>query len=207
MTCTIIRKKDQNESVWSGGKTTQLFIYPAESSYASRNFAVRISSAVVEEETSVFTSLPGFHRILMPISGAIKLTHEGHKEVHAEPYQAVEFEGGWRTTSHGKCTDFGIMLAEGWHGSLYAAGESAHAAGAGESAAGAAVYKCRAGFVSVYALLNNIEISAEAGGKLIAESLNSGDFLLLESAAGESVLTFKTDAPYGAVIANIWPVN
>lgn len=51
-----VSKEDYPVSNWSGGKTTQLFIYPENSEYAKRNFLFRISSATVDCERSEFTS-------------------------------------------------------------------------------------------------------------------------------------------------------
>ena len=192
MTCTITRKKDQKESVWSGGKTRELFIYPAYSSYSGRNFSVRISSATVEEDPSVFTSLSGFHRILMPLSGTMKLTFDGRKEALIKPYEPVEFEGGWNTVSFGKCTDIGIMLSHGWTGSL--------------SAAGPGEYKYKEGFIGVYALSDSTDVSVKTRGENFPVSLGQGDFLLVKTDEGEITLTLSTTRPYGAVIARAWPV-
>ncbi|MDR1705524.1 MAG: HutD family protein [Clostridiales bacterium] len=60
-------------STWTGGTTTELAVYPKESVYADRNFSVRVSTATVELEKSVFTALPGFTRLIMPLSGNMKL--------------------------------------------------------------------------------------------------------------------------------------
>lgn len=65
----LIPKSAQTTSNWSGGTTTQLFIYPPEASYAARNFLFRISTATVETETSTFTDLTGFNRILLLLNG------------------------------------------------------------------------------------------------------------------------------------------
>ena len=92
MKCTVTRKRDVNTSVWSGGSTAQLFIYPPDAGYADRNFEVRLSSATVEEESSVFTNLPGYHRILMPLNASLRLVYRDHGEVFINPLQVTEFE-------------------------------------------------------------------------------------------------------------------
>ena len=189
---SILRKEEQKTNIWSGGKTRELFLHPAGGSYAARDFSIRISSADVEQETSIFTSLPGFHRILMPLTGTIKLVHEGHGQTLIRPYQAGEFEGGWHTTCYGKCSDIGLMLAEGWEGSLFAARP-------GE-------FRCEKGFTGVYALIDHVNISIKADGKEISESLNQGDFMIIETPKCEAVLTLSSTALlYGAVIANVYP--
>ena len=59
MEITAISRKDATTSNWSGGSTTEFYIYPPQSSYSQRDFAIRISSATVDVESSEFTLLPG----------------------------------------------------------------------------------------------------------------------------------------------------
>lgn len=110
---TIIRKKDLCTSVWSGGTTTQLAIYPPQSIYAQRNFKWRVSSAQVDDETSTFTSLPNIARILMPLEGDLELSHKSKGDFHLAPFDQNHFWGDWHTTSCGKVKDFNVMLSEG----------------------------------------------------------------------------------------------
>lgn len=103
---------DQNHfisSPWSGGSTTQLFIWPADASYAARNFELRISTAKVESEASVFTALPGYQRSLMLLEGEMHLTHQGHHQKHLQVLDVDHFSGNWHTTARGRCTDFNLM--------------------------------------------------------------------------------------------------
>ena len=53
-----LTEKDYAVSRWSGGTTTQIALFPPESSYAGRDFLWRVSSAVVEDGESAFTPLP-----------------------------------------------------------------------------------------------------------------------------------------------------
>lgn len=109
----IIRKKNQLKTLWSGGSTTQLAIYPEDADYGKRNFTWRVSTAKVEVEKSEFTSLPGISRIIMPLEGTLHLMHEGHHEAFLKPFEQDTFSGDWKTTCIGKATDFNLMLAEG----------------------------------------------------------------------------------------------
>ena len=109
----IIKPEEYAVSEWAGGKTTQLYIYPQDSGYAKRNFLLRISSATVECERSEFTSLPQVERIILPLSGSLHLFYEGHGEKKLEPFEQDRFDGGWKTVSVGKATDFNVMLREG----------------------------------------------------------------------------------------------
>ena len=103
---------------WSGGTTTQLFIFPEDASYQERNFRFRLSTATVDVEQSDFTSLPGFSRKLMLLSGSITLKHAGHYTKLLHKLEVDSFEGNWNTTSFGKGRDFNLMTALGWDGNL-----------------------------------------------------------------------------------------
>jgi len=109
-----MRIKLQNEnnfrrSTWSGGSTTELYIIPEGASYADRDFGLRISSATVAAEQSVFSSLPGVNRKLMVLQGEITISHQNHYSKHLQKFDIDEFSGDWHTTSTGKCTDFNVM--------------------------------------------------------------------------------------------------
>ncbi|MGV7830009.1 HutD family protein, partial [Mycobacterium kansasii] len=69
------RSSQYHQSTWSGGKTTELFLFPPEANYQRRVFDYRISSATIEEQYSMFTVLPGYNRLLMPLEGSVTLTN------------------------------------------------------------------------------------------------------------------------------------
>ena len=103
--------KDYKVGLWSGGSTTELFIWPEGADYAKREFTIRVSSAWVDLEESDFTPLMGVTRYITPLSGGFTLTHPGCEPVVmgplAEPYQ---FSGEITTHCVGKATDFNLML-------------------------------------------------------------------------------------------------
>ena len=104
---------------WSGGSSTQLYIFPANASYTERNFELRISIAKVEVEESTFTALPGIHRKIMILEGEICITHEGQYSKHLKPFDVADFSGDWKTTSIGTCTDFNVMSTGRQESELY----------------------------------------------------------------------------------------
>lgn len=114
----IVKKSQYRTSQWSGGTTTELLIYPSGSSYSERSFKWRLSSAKVEASESVFTSLPGITRHIMVTEGQIVLEHENHYKKVLDTFQQDCFMGDWETVSRGKATDFNLMLAQGFSGSL-----------------------------------------------------------------------------------------
>ena len=119
MEITLVRKKEQTVGTWAGGTTTQLAIWPPESDYRKRDFAWRLISARVDLEESVFTSLSGYHRLLMILKGSVLLVHEtsaGRREIVLNAFEQDAFEGDWKTTSRGRCVDFNLMMAAGCTG-------------------------------------------------------------------------------------------
>ncbi len=106
-----LTQKDYKTSIWSGGTTTELFIWPEGADYARREFAFRISSAVVELAESDFTLLPGVERWITPLQGGFTLTHPGKHSVVMGPLsQPYRFSGEEPTHCVGRATDFNLML-------------------------------------------------------------------------------------------------
>ncbi len=118
--------KDYTTGTWSGGSTTELFIWPEGASYAARQFAIRISSARVDLDESDFTALPGVQRYILPLSGSFTLTHPGQRPVTLAPMdRPYSFSGELPTHCVGRATDFNLML-QGVRGEMtLAAGETA----------------------------------------------------------------------------------
>jgi len=105
----LIRKSEQITSSWPGGTTTQLFIYPENSSYQERNFLFRVSTATVDTDESIFTPLPGVSRQLMILEGSLKIEHIGRYSKNLHPFATDSFKGDWETRGFGRATDFNLM--------------------------------------------------------------------------------------------------
>ncbi|OFY48545.1 MAG: hypothetical protein A2W85_09555 [Bacteroidetes bacterium GWF2_41_31] len=112
METTILSNQQFKVSDWSGGTTTELFIFPPNASYQERNFVFRLSTALVEIEKSTFTSLPGVTRKIMILDGEIRIDHQNHYAKNLRKFDVDTFEGDWKTTSVGRCTDFNLMTTE-----------------------------------------------------------------------------------------------
>lgn len=111
MKITHLTANHFHTSQWSGGTTTELFLYPEGGSYAARDFLFRISSATVELRESDFTALPGVERYITPLAGSFTLTHPGLPPVELTPLTApYRFSGGIATHCVGRATDFNLML-------------------------------------------------------------------------------------------------
>lgn len=106
-----LTQKDYKTSAWSGGTTTELFIWPKGADYGKREFSFRVSSAAVELAESDFTPLYGVERWITPISGSFTLTHPGKAPVVMTPLaQPYRFSGEEDTHCVGQTTDFNLML-------------------------------------------------------------------------------------------------
>jgi len=112
MQTAILSNQQFKVSDWSGGTTTQLYIFPPDASYQKRNFIFRLSTARVEMEKSEFTSLPGVTRKIMILDGEIRINHQNHYAKNLRKFDVDTFEGDWKTTSVGRCTDFNLMTTE-----------------------------------------------------------------------------------------------
>ena len=106
----IIKYNQQQTANWSGGTTTPLFIFPVDADYAKRDFLFRMSTATVETDTSTFTDLTGYQRIIMLLHGQLSITHNNEVTHYLKPLISYLFDGAWKTTAIGKVTDFNVMF-------------------------------------------------------------------------------------------------
>jgi environmental stress-induced protein Ves len=109
MKTQLIPSAAHTTTQWSGGSSTQLFIFPTGSNVADRNFDFRISTAKVEVNESNFTPFVGFDRTLLILDGIIQISHEGHHEKGLKPFDQDFFKGDWSTKSVGIGVDFNVI--------------------------------------------------------------------------------------------------
>jgi environmental stress-induced protein Ves len=113
MVWKLLKPADYVTSQWSGGTTTQLAIYPETAVYADRDFLWRLSSAKVEQETSVFTSLPDYNRFISVLHGELALKIEQEARKSLPPLGIRAFSGADHVESWGICQDFNLMVRKG----------------------------------------------------------------------------------------------
>lgn len=118
MKITKLTEKDFKTTNWSGGTTTQLFIYPPMSEYSKRDFLLRISSATVDLEKSDFTVLPNIKRFIAPLTCDLKISHDEKYFTKLKPFEIYAFDGGAKTVSIGKARDFNVMIKDGVEASV-----------------------------------------------------------------------------------------
>jgi environmental stress-induced protein Ves len=95
---------------WANGTSTELFIYPIDGNFQTRDFIFRISTATVEAEETTFSDFSGLIRILLPLKGELTLIHEGHYIKELKPFEQDQFDGAWHTRSKGKVKDFNVIF-------------------------------------------------------------------------------------------------
>lgn len=117
MNYKIIQPKDFKTTEWSGGTTTELFIYPEGSDFKSRDFEFRLSIATINIEVSDFNPLPDIDRTLLLLEGELELIHEGHHRTKLKPLEQDSFSGSWQIHCIGTGTDFNLMT-KGCKGSI-----------------------------------------------------------------------------------------
>lgn len=187
----IIRSEEQRVSNWSGGKTTQLYIYPEDSDYSKRNFSFRLSSATIEEAHSVFTALPGVYRHLMPLSNDIQLSFEGKAPFDLPAFTNISFDGEKETESFGQCTDFNLMLKGGFTGKIYHIAEQKKEL----------VLEKDLFLFACYCYTGNAKVSAKQNDVPFQNALSSGELLVASPKA--KVIIEKASADCVLVCAEI----
>jgi uncharacterized protein len=120
MSFKIITSENFRTTNWSGGTTTELFIFPPKADFQQRNFDFRLSTAIVNIEKTNFTTLPEISRKLMVLDGEIILKHENHHVKQLHKFDTDQFEGDWKTSCEGICNDFNLMTRGNTSGELSA---------------------------------------------------------------------------------------
>ena len=112
MNIKIISKKDITPSIWDGGKTYEYLISPADSSYSSRDFDFRISSASIEKIPSNFTNFEGYHRYLVMLDNDLKINRNAVDESYSKN-EIFEFNSEDSVQSFSLGNDFNLMVQKG----------------------------------------------------------------------------------------------
>lgn len=112
MKISIQKEKDCKVVNWVNGTSTELFVFPADGNFQTRDFTFRISTATVEAEETTFSDFSGLTRILMILEGNITLIHEGRYTKQLAEFDQDTFDGSWPTKSQGKVRDFNVMFKE-----------------------------------------------------------------------------------------------
>lgn len=177
-----LKANDFKTTNWSGGTTTELFIWPETADYKKRDFDFRLSTATVEVETSVFTPLEGVARTLMVLQGEMKLIHEGHHEVTLGPFHQDHFQGGWNTRSEGECVDLNLMCRGNTKGKMSHFSMMKNSEQAIEVSGAVNLIYCYSGSVECGGEIANVGdlFVFEGEGGIQTMAVNQSDFILIE---------------------------
>ena len=72
----VLKKKQQIQTKWPGGKTAQLGIYPKDADVKKKDFIWRLSTATCKKDQSKFTDYTGYNRVLLSLEDGVRLEHE-----------------------------------------------------------------------------------------------------------------------------------
>jgi|GEM_PF-5053964 len=118
MNYKVLKKKEQKEEKWSGGKTAELAIQPKDASVKDKDFQWRLSTATCKRDKAKFTPYEGYDRVLFNLeeSEAV-LEHSAagnedaeKREVKLGELQKDEFDGGEKTVAHGLKRDYNLII-------------------------------------------------------------------------------------------------
>lgn len=106
-----ISLNDINESKWSGGTTSEYFIYPNGTSVQAQNFDFRISTACIDVQASTFTKFPNHDRILLILEGETEIIHRDKYSKQLKEFDLEYFSGNYDTSSSSKAKvkDFNLI--------------------------------------------------------------------------------------------------
>lgn len=190
-----LSQKDYRISDWSGGKTIQIAIGPADAVYADRDFLWRVSSATVDLPESDYSSLPDYMRFITPLRGEMRLSHNGAAAFDLETYEIHYFDGADATHSWGCCTDFNLMLRKGvCDGSMISFASAERPV--------TVVPEEHVETMVVYCTKGSVTVSCENGSVELAEKESA---LLSGGRIGPVTLEFADGGR--AVAAEMWPVK
>lgn len=117
----LISQSTYNVSKWSGGETTEVFLFPPEGQFRLNEFDYRVSTAKVAMAESTFSNLPGYKRIIMSLDNPLELHHKDDSNFRKEklaPFQTDYFCGSDETKSFGRCTDFNLIYSPKYGGEM-----------------------------------------------------------------------------------------
>jgi len=115
-----IKKEEFVTTKWTGGETTQLFIFPEEANFSKRDFLFRVSSATFSSTESQFSNFDGYQRYILPLEGNLKVFHKRLYNRDLNKYDVEYFDGGWSTFSKNTldCRDYNFIVKSGYTSSM-----------------------------------------------------------------------------------------
>lgn len=120
MNYKIINKNKFKTNVWSGGETSELYIFPEDSEFINKDFLFRISSANFTSTFSTFSNFTGYERYILPLEGELNLNHKRLYDRSLKKYEVEYFNGFWETSSINTldCIDYNFIVKSGYSSRL-----------------------------------------------------------------------------------------
>ncbi|MGM0123133.1 hypothetical protein IGI37_000499 [Enterococcus sp. AZ194] len=112
MAYKLLQHVDYSTTKLNGVDTIEIFKYPKTSSFATKDFDLRISSAKMYQQVTEFTHLPNYFRELMLLFGKVRLEHyepDALRTEHLSPYEIDRFSGDHKTLNFGLSEDFNLI--------------------------------------------------------------------------------------------------
>ena len=182
----VIHAADVIRKRWSGGISSQYYIYPEGADRSTGENAFIVTSATVELEESTFSDYTGFDRVIMSLTGAYDLIHNDQESHHLQPFEPHAFTGEEKTVSKGVYTDCNLIMKRGRctgeMSSVLLAPGSSFCGPQGHTAGRRVIWTllCCAGTFA-FSEGGNGQSSTENG---VQETIRAGEMLVLEDAAG-----------------------
>ena len=167
----LIKILDHKTTEWAGGKTSEIFIWPSDGNYSTREFDWRLSSATVEIPESDFSMLEGFDRFITVIDGELNLSHEDAVNHIINGNRVYGFSGAAKTHSIGKAKDFNL---------IYKSGEKCKMLRRElERGQNVKLKISTGGFAAIYLVSGEVEVTLEKNEKdMSIHSLESSDVII-----------------------------
>ena len=109
----VIHAADVIRKRWSGGISSQYYIYPEGADRSTGEYAFIVTSATVELEESTFSDYTGFDRVIMSITNPYTLVHNEEEVCRLQPFEPHAFTGEEKTVSRGVYTDCNLIMKRG----------------------------------------------------------------------------------------------
>lgn len=119
MDIQLVKSNELQVTEWTGGTTTQLYIYPTSADFSKKDFAYRISTATVDLEESSFTPFPNYNRKLMILEGVLDLFHDDQYAIQLHPFDQDAFSGNWMSHSKGKVIDYNVIFTSNYASEIF----------------------------------------------------------------------------------------
>ena len=116
----IIEPEQFKTYTWSGGKSTEMYVYPKGKNFKDKDFSFRVSTSTFSDLKSEFTDYTGFHRFILPIKGELTINNKEFPNHKLETWMNCDFDGGLETTAEASvgCKDFNFIVSNKDRGDL-----------------------------------------------------------------------------------------